>query len=87
MKLTLITVMTLIFAIGMPLSTIFHLIKMKKLNSSEGQSYGYPLILLMGSILWLSYGIQINDIVLIITNILWFIMNSLYLLFVRIYRH
>ena len=87
MNLTIITLLTLIFAIGMPLSTIFHLLRMKKNNSSEGQSYGYPIILLIGSILWLSYGIQNNDIVLIIANVLWFVMNSLYLLFVRIYRH
>jgi uncharacterized protein with PQ loop repeat len=84
--MSIIAFLTLVVAVAMPLSTSLHMFRMYKKKSSLGQSIGYPFVLLLGSTIWLLYGIEIQDTMLILTNVLWITMNIIYVGFIYYYR-
>jgi len=57
------------WAIAMALGPVLQIRRILELGSSRGVSIGYFLILLVGFILWLAYGIAASSFVLIVPNI------------------
>ena len=57
------------WAIAMALGPVLQIRKIVQLRSSRGVSIGYFLVLLVGFLLWLAYGIAAENFALIIPNI------------------
>jgi MtN3 and saliva related transmembrane protein len=57
------------WAIAMALGPVFQIRKIVELGSSRGVSVGYFVILLVGFVLWLAYGIAASSLVLIVPNV------------------
>jgi uncharacterized protein with PQ loop repeat len=57
------------WAIAMALSPVLQIRKIVELGSSRGVSIGYFLVLLVGFVLWLAYGIAAANAVLIVPNV------------------
>jgi MtN3 and saliva related transmembrane protein len=57
------------WAIAMALGPVLQIRKILEQRSSRGVSVGYFLILLVGFLLWLAYGIAASSFVLIVPNI------------------
>lgn len=55
-------------------------------RSSEGVSVGWVLILLIGFLLWLTYGIVNRDVPLIISNVVAAVVTTTLLVTIRRYR-
>ncbi len=53
----------------MALSPVFQIRRMIELRSSHGISLGYPIVLFVGFLIWLAYGISIDNLALIVPNI------------------
>ena len=56
------------WAIAMALGPVLQIRRILELGSSRGVSIGYFLILFVGFILWLAYGIAASSFVLIVPN-------------------
>jgi MtN3 and saliva related transmembrane protein len=56
------------WAIAMALGPVLQIRKIVLLRSSRGVSISYFLILLVGFVLWLSYGIAAENVALIVPN-------------------
>jgi len=85
--MSIISILTLVFAITMPLSVVPHILRMMKEKCSVGQSIWNPVIGTIGSIVWFLYGIEIFDFLLIFTNCLWILFNFIYFLIILKYRN
>lgn len=70
----------------MPLSILFHVFKMIKEKSSQGQSATAPTVLTIGSIFWGLHGYMIGDWLLILANILWIVFNLIYIVTIFYYK-
>lgn len=57
------------WAIAMALGPVLQIRRILELRSSRGVSIGYFLILFVGFLLWLAYGIAASSFVLIVPNI------------------
>ncbi len=57
------------WGIAMALSPVLQIRHMIELRSSHGFSLGYPLVLFVGFLIWLAYGISIDNLALIVPNI------------------
>lgn len=57
------------WGIAMAVSPVLQIRKMIQHRSSHGISIGYPLVLFVGFLLWLAYGISIENWALIVPNI------------------
>ena len=57
------------WAIAMALSPVLQIRRILELGSSRGVSIAYFLVLLVGFVLWLAYGIAAANAVLIVPNI------------------
>ena len=53
----------------MALSPVLQIRRMIELRSSHGVSLGYPSVLFVGFLLWLAYGISIDNLAIIVPNI------------------
>lgn len=82
----IITVIVFIFAVCMPFSVLFHVLRMYREKSSKGQSITSPFILSIGSIFWGLHGWMIGDPLLILANILWVVCNLIYIGTILIYK-
>jgi uncharacterized protein with PQ loop repeat len=56
------------WAIAMALGPVLQIRKMVELKSSRGISLGYFVVLLVGFVLWLAYGIAASNLALIVPN-------------------
>jgi len=56
------------WGIAMALSPVFQIRRMIELRSSHGISLGYPSVLFVGFLIWLAYGISIDNFALIVPN-------------------
>ena len=56
------------WGIAMALSPVLQIRKMIQLRSSHGMSLGYPTVLFIGFLIWLAYGISIDNLALIVPN-------------------
>jgi uncharacterized protein with PQ loop repeat len=56
------------WGIAMAVSPVLQIRKMVEHRSSHGISLGYPTVLLVGFLLWLSYGIALGNWALIVPN-------------------
>src|SRR5687768_11836413 len=57
------------WAIAMALGPVLQIRKIVEQKSSRGVSVGYFLILFVGFVLWLAYGIAASSLVLVVPNI------------------
>ena len=57
------------WGIAMALSPVLQIRRMIELRSSHGISLGYPSVLFVGFLIWLAYGISIDNLALIVPNI------------------
>jgi MtN3 and saliva related transmembrane protein len=57
------------WGIAMALSPVLQIRRMIELRSSHGVSLGYPSVLFIGFLIWLAYGISIDNLALIVPNI------------------
>ena len=57
------------WGIAMALSPVLQIRRMIELRSSHGVSLGYPSVLFVGFLLWLAYGISIDNLAIIVPNI------------------
>ena len=53
----------------MALSPVLQIRRMIELRSSHGVSLGYPSVLFVGFLLWLAYGVSIDNLAIIVPNI------------------
>ena len=53
----------------MALSPVLQIRRMIELRPSHGISLGYPCVLFIGFLIWLAYGISIDNLALIVPNI------------------
>ena len=56
------------WAIAMAVGPVLQIRKIVELRSSRGTSIGYFLVLLVGFVLWLAYGIAAGNFALIVPN-------------------
>jgi len=84
--LSLIGYAALIFGVAMPLAITFHLVRMYYEKSSKGQSVTSPAIMTVGSIIWFFYGVEIGDVLVQLTNVVWTILQTIYIIFILYYR-
>ncbi len=54
-------------------------------RKAEDISYGLPVLLIIGSALWVAYGIHLNDIIIITVNSIVVLLNLLILVLKRRY--
>ena len=52
----------------MALSPVLQIRRMIELRSSRGISLGYPSVLFVGFLIWLAYGVAIENLALIVPN-------------------
>lgn len=82
----LIEWLALISGLIMPFTTIFHIRRMVAKKTSDGQSIWCPIGLLIGSTIWLLYGIVINNIPITVVNVFWVIINTWHIFTILKYR-
>ncbi len=74
------------WAIAMALGPVLQIRKIVQLRSSHGVSIGYFLVLLVGFLLWLAYGIAAANLALIIPNVVALLVISMTILVALRYR-
>jgi MtN3 and saliva related transmembrane protein len=74
------------WGIAMSLSPLLQMRAIVRARTSAGVSSGYLLVLLVGFLLWLSYGIAIGNPALIATNAVAFLTYTATVITVRLYR-
>lgn len=85
-ELSPIGLAALVAGVIMPLAICFHLIRMYREKSSEGQSVWAPATMTGGSIIWFMYGLEIGDPIVQITNTIWTVLQLTYIAFITYYR-
>ena len=60
------------WAVAMAVSPLFQVRLITRRRSSAGISIWYPLVLLVGFVLWVGYGLASHDLPLVVPNILAF---------------
>jgi uncharacterized protein with PQ loop repeat len=60
---------------------------MIELRSSHGISLGYPSVLFIGFLIWLAYGISIDNLALIVPNIVAAVVIAAMIMVTLRYRH
>ena len=70
----------------MALGPVLQIRKIVQLRSSRGVSIGYFLVLLVGFLLWLAYGVSIDNWALIVPNTIAAIVAGLTIAVARRYR-
>ena len=78
--------LTIGYGLFMAILPTFHIIKMYRSKSSDGQSMVTIVGLEIGFAVWLVYGFLIEDSVIIIPNIIALLIGVIYLYTVRYYR-
>jgi len=63
------------WGVVMALSPLLQILRMKRTRSSEDVSIAYFLVLTLGFVLWISYGLSIENLVLIIPNSVAFVIS------------
>ena len=61
------------WAVAMAVSPLFQLRLVVRRRSSAGVSLGYMLVLLVGFLLWVGYGVASGDLPLIVPNVIAFV--------------
>ena len=61
------------WAVAMAVSPLFQVRLIVSRRSAAGISIWYPLVLLVGFVLWVGYGIASNDLPLVVPNALAFV--------------
>ena len=74
------------WGVAMALSPVFQIRRMIELRSSHGIALGYPGVLFVGFLIWLAYGISIDNLALIVPNIVAAIVISVMILVALRYR-
>lgn len=74
------------WGVAMAVSPILQIRAIRSQRSSRGVSVGYQQVLLVGFILWLSYGFALHNIAIIIPNIVAAIVSVATILVSRHYR-
>ena len=74
------------WGVAMAVSPVLQIRAIRAHRSSRGVSVGYQQVLLVGFILWLSYGIALHNIAIIIPNIVAAIVSVATILVSRHYR-
>ena len=74
------------WAIAMALGPVLQIRKIVQLRSSHGISISYFLVLLVGFMLWLAYGLAAENFALIIPNIVALLVIALTILVALRYR-
>ena len=70
----------------MALSPLLQIRRMIELRSSHGISLGYPSVLFVGFLIWLAYGISIDNLALIVPNVVAAIVITALIVVVLRYR-
>ncbi len=74
------------WAIAMAVGPVLQIRKIVQLRSSRGVSIGYFLVLLVGFVLWLAYGLAAANLALIIPNVVALLVISMTILVALRYR-
>jgi uncharacterized protein with PQ loop repeat len=74
------------WGIAMAVSPVLQIRKMVHHRSSHGISLGYPAVLFVGFLLWLAYGISIENWALIVPNVVAAIVIAATIFVARHYR-
>ncbi len=74
------------WAIAMALGPVLQIRKIVELRSSRGISLGYFLVLLVGFMLWLAYGIAAENLALIVPNVVALVVISATIVIALRYR-
>ncbi len=74
------------WGIAMALSPVLQIRRMIELRSSHGISLGYPSVLFVGFLIWLAYGISIDNLALIVPNVVAAIVITALIVVVLRYR-
>jgi MtN3 and saliva related transmembrane protein len=74
------------WGIAMAVSPVLQIRKMVEHRSSHGISLGYPAVLLVGFLLWLAYGIALENWALIVPNTVATVVITGLILIARHYR-
>jgi uncharacterized protein with PQ loop repeat len=74
------------WAVAMAVSPLFQLRLVVRRRSSAGVSLGYMLVLLVGFLLWVGYGVASGDLPLIVPNVVAFVVMSFTIAVVLRYR-
>ena len=74
------------WAIAMALGPMLQIRKIVALRSSRGVSIGYFLVLLVGFVLWLAYGVAAENFALIIPNVVALLVIALTIVVALRYR-
>jgi MtN3 and saliva related transmembrane protein len=74
------------WGIAMAVSPVLQIRKMRQHRSSHGISLGYLSVLFVGFLLWLAYGVSIDNWALIVPNTIAAIVTGLTIAVARRYR-
>mgnify|MGYP003291007124 CR=1 FL=1 len=74
------------WAIAMALGPVLQIRKILQLRSSHGLSISYFLVLFVGFLLWLAYGIAAGDFALIVPNVVALLVIALTIVVALRYR-
>jgi uncharacterized protein with PQ loop repeat len=74
------------WAVAMAVSPLFQLRLVVRRRSSAGVSLGYMLVLLVGFLLWVGYGVASGDLPLIVPNVIAFVVMGFTIAVVLRYR-
>ena len=74
------------WGVAMAVSPLLQIRAIRAERSSKGVSVGYQQVLLVGFILWLSYGIALHNFAIIIPNVVAAIVSIATIVFTRHYR-
>ena len=75
------------WGVAMAVSPLLQIRAIRAHRSSKGVSVAYQGVLLVGFILWLSYGIALDNLAIVIPNIVAAIVSVATILVSRHYRH
>lgn len=75
------------WGVAMAVSPLLQIRAIRAHRSSQGVSVAYQGVLLVGFILWLSYGIALENVAIIVPNIVAAIVSLATILVSRHYRH
>ena len=84
--MNVIELLALITGLIMPFTTIFHLKQMDTKQSSDGQSIWCPIGLLIGSIVWVIYGVMLKNHPIMVINLFWILVNIVHIVTILKYR-
>lgn len=84
--MTILSIVASIAGISMGLSSIPQMYKIHLRKSASDISKATHIIIVIGAIIWMLYGIEINSIPIIISNLIGIITNSIILMGCYFYR-